>query len=76
MHLREIGCGVVASGSGLGTSGRLFESDNEPWCYIEGGEFLTSLVTVSFSRRTLIHGVSKLMLQHMFQERLRHLAIL
>jgi hypothetical protein len=35
------------------------ECGEEPSGSIKGGEFLDQLQTVSFSRRTLLHGVSK-----------------
>jgi hypothetical protein len=33
-------------------------NDNEPSGSIKGGNFLTSLATISFSQRTLFHGTS------------------
>jgi hypothetical protein len=34
---------------------RARENGDEPWCYIKPEKFLTSWVTISFSRRTLLH---------------------
>jgi len=40
-------------------------SSNEPLSCIKGGDFLISLVTLIFSRRTLLHGVGWLDLRNM-----------
>jgi hypothetical protein len=41
-----------------GTGGGYCEHGNEPSGSIKGGNFLTSWETASFSRRTLLHGLS------------------
>jgi hypothetical protein len=43
----------------IGTVGGKCEHGNEPSVFIIAGNFLTSSMTVSFSRRTLLHGVSQ-----------------
>jgi hypothetical protein len=50
-------CGLHSSGSGYGPLGGYCEHSNEPSGSVKGEKFLNSLVTVSFSRRTLLRGV-------------------
>jgi len=59
----DLMCGLDASGSGYGPVAGSCERGNEPSDSIKDEEFSTSFVTVSFSRRTLHHGlVSKLVI--------------
>jgi hypothetical protein len=49
-------CGLYSSGSGQGLVAGRCEHCNKPLGSIKGGEFLDR-VTVSFPRRTFLHGV-------------------
>jgi hypothetical protein len=49
--------GLNRAGSGQGQVAGTCKCDNEPSSSIECGNFLTSCKPVSFSRRTLLHGV-------------------
>jgi hypothetical protein len=58
MDLQEVGCGSmdwIDMAQVVGTC----EYSNEPSGSINVGNFLTRCKPVSFSRRTLLHGVSK-----------------
>ena len=62
MDLQEVGCGgyeLDRAGSGKGQVAGTCECGNEPSGSISAGNFLTSCKLVSFSRRTLVHGVSE-----------------
>jgi hypothetical protein len=48
-----------------------FEYNNEPSSFIEFGSFLRRWVTISFSRRTLLHGVGAVH-QILFKETVYH----
>jgi len=58
MDLWEIAWKVDSSGSGYGPVVGCCEHGNEPSRSMKGGNFLNFLVTIGFSRRTLLHGVS------------------
>jgi hypothetical protein len=53
-------CGLDWAGPGQGQVADACECGNEPSGSIKRGNFLTSRKTVRFARRTLHHGVSKL----------------
>ena len=53
------GYGLDRAGSGWGQVAGTCECGNEPSSSIKLGNFLTSCKPVSFSRRTLLRGVSK-----------------
>ena len=55
----DVGVRTGMSWLGIGTGGGMCECGNETSGSIKWGNFLTSSETVSFSRRTLLHGVSK-----------------
>jgi len=59
-------CGLDSSGSGYGPVAYSCEHGNEPSGSIKV-EHLTSRVTVSFSRRTLLQEVSQLFVTHTVQ---------
>jgi hypothetical protein len=54
-----LGYGLDRAGSGYGHVVGVCECANEPSCSIKCGEFLDYLKPVSFSRRTVLHEVSK-----------------
>jgi len=58
MDVSEIGHGMDSDGSGGCTVASFCEHSNEPSGCIKAGKFLTSWATVSFSRRTLLDGIS------------------
>jgi hypothetical protein len=51
-------CGVDASGSGYGLVAGSCQHGNEPSGSIKSGSCFASSVTISFSRRTVLRGVS------------------
>ena len=53
------GYGLDLAGSGWGQVAGSCDCGNEPSGSINAGNFLTSRKLVSFSRRTLLHGVSE-----------------
>ena len=55
-YLQEVGNDLAQDRGQLAST---CKSDNEPSVSIKCGNFLTDLEPVSFSRRTLLHGVSK-----------------
>jgi len=56
IHMRWVGaCGLDSSGSGYGPMAGPCKHGNEPSGSIKAKNFLTCWVTVSFSRRTLLH---------------------
>jgi hypothetical protein len=55
----DLGHGLDRAGSGLGQVAGTCECGNELSDFIKFGEFLEYLKMVNFSRRTLLHGVSK-----------------
>ena len=52
-------CGLDQAGSGKGQVATTCKCGDEPSGSIKCGFFLTSLKPVSFSRRTLLYGISK-----------------
>jgi hypothetical protein len=61
MDLQEMGggYGLDRADSGWGQMASYCACGNEPSGSIKWGNFLTSSEPVSFSRRTLLHGVSE-----------------
>jgi hypothetical protein len=51
-------CGLDASGSGYGPADGPYEHGNETFGLIKAMNFLSSWVTISFSKRSLLYGVS------------------
>jgi hypothetical protein len=61
MDNKEIGCedvDCILCGTHWGPVADSCEQSNGPSGSIKGGEYLDYVRTISFSRRTLVHGVS------------------